>query len=65
MEADVLFRQRRFQRVSEAAGDGAAVEAQHAALRQVLCQKRADGGYTGLAHAHQVDGAAGQLLRRL
>ena len=64
-EADVLGSQRLFHRTGKAAGDGAAIEAQCAALRQLLRQKRGDGGHVGLAHAHQLNAAAHQLIRRL
>ena len=61
----MLGGQRLFHRAGKAAGDGAAIEAQCAALRQLLRQKRGDGGHVGLAHAHQLDAAARQLIRRL
>ena len=61
----MLGSQRLFQRAGKAAGDGAAVEAQCAALRQLLRQKRGDGGHVGLAHAYQLNAAARQLIRRL
>ena len=64
-KADVLILQRIPQGTGKAVGDGAAVKAQHTALRQLLGQKRADGGDAGLSHAHQLDAAAGQLIRRL
>ena len=64
-EADVLFLQCGGERAGKAAGDGAAVEAQRAVLRQVLRQKRPDGGDAGLPHTHQLDAGAGELVRRL
>ena len=64
-EADVLPLQRSGHRPGKKTADGASVKAHGASLRHPLCQKSPDGGNAGLPRPHQVDGAPGQLIRRL
>ena len=61
-EADLPRRERLFQPARERGAHGAPVKAERAAARQVFGEKIGDGRHAGLPLAHELDGAARELL---